>query len=596
MKTTLLFSALLIPMLLSAQLTDENFDAYTTGAFDSQWDPNDWVGWFGGTSYANISDVLSSSAPNSLHIEDDGTNATDIVGLFGELNSGVYELTFMQYIPANNGAYYNLQHNYTNTAGDWAAELYFSDQPTGQAQIVTNNTPTIFTPVWDTWVENRFVFNFISETAEFYYNGALVLTWQISTNASGGAGLNQINGINLYAACLGTGCVSSAYYDDILVEEVPLPDFDVVLTDAQRPTGYTMVPDGYVQPFVLGADVANVGAMTVNNLEVTAEIYDGSNTLVHSEVVGNEASLASGASASYSIVSSYTPSSSDDFTIEYVVTIDETDENPSDNEFSGMQSFEITDSIYARDNGVYDNGIGVNNGDGLLGQNFDFIDYALVEGISMSYAGTGIGDTIVGHIFSIGGNGMPDMLMASTKPFILQEPGTIGAEVYETLEFTNPALLEAGNYAFIIEQKGPSNLLLSTTTEIFTLQTTWASTDNGGTWQHMEDIGFTITMNVRPILDATIIDVDDLAAVEQFSVAPNPTNGKTTIFLDLASNEDIRFDVYNIQGQLVKSIKDRGVIGSTQYPLDLSPYAEGMYIVRLIIDGHVVSQKVNLVK
>ncbi len=597
MKTTLLFSVFFIPLLLTAQLTSDDFDSYTLGSFDSQWDPSEWVGWFGAASNATIVATQSNSSPNSLLIEDNAGVLTDIVALFGTLNSGIYELTFMQYIPSGNGAYYNLQHNYTNSAGDWAAEIYFSDGAAGQASMITNGVQTPFAIVHDQWVEHRHVFNFLSETAEFYYDGALVHTWQISTNSSGGAGLNQINGLNLFAACLdaGSGCTPLAYYDDILVDIIPLPDYDVSLTEPQRPTEYTMVPDGHVQPFRFETDVANAGGQTVNNVQVTAKVFDGSNTLVHTEPLGSVASISSGMSSNFFSQSSFTPTTSDDFSIEYTVTMDETDANPGDNEFIGDITFEISDSVYARDDGNYDNGIGINNGSGMMGQSYEFIENALVKSISMSYRGIGIGEKISGKVYSTDVNGAPDELIASTLSHILETAGGPDADVYVNMEFADPLALLPGTYVFLIEQQGMTNLLLSTTPEIYTPGATWASTDNGGTWSNLEDFGFSFAMNVRPILDLTI-DVDEPSVVENFSISPNPTNGKATIFLDLEAKKDIRFDIFNLQGQLVKSIKDHDASGSNQYPVDLTDLANGVYLVRLMIDDQVVTRNLNIVK
>src|SRR5690606_15683835 len=123
--TTLLSLVLFLPIFLNAQITSEDFESYNAGVFDPQWDANEWEGWFGNPSHAYISTDQASSGNNSLYIRNDGATETDIVGLFGTLNTGIYQLTFMQYIPANFGAYYNLQHNYTSTVGDWAAEFYF---------------------------------------------------------------------------------------------------------------------------------------------------------------------------------------------------------------------------------------------------------------------------------------------------------------------------------------------------------------------------------------------------------------------------------------------------------------------------------------
>lgn len=594
MKKNLLFFVLALPLLLNAQLTSEDFESYTEGAFDAQWDASEWVGWFGGTSNADISTAQASSGLNSIFIQDDNGTATDIMALFGELNSGIFEITFKQYIPAGNGAYYNMQHNYTNTAGDWAAEIYFGDATLALGQITTNNIPVQFEIAHDQWIENKYVFNFAIDEAEFYYNENLIHTWQISTNAAGGPGLNQINGLNLFAACLGAGCVSQAYYDDITVEEIPLPNIDAAVTVAGRASQYTMVPDGQVQPFELSATVGNQGLSIVTNVEVTANIYDGSNTLVHTESLGSVADIAPSGTSDFAAASTFTPSGSDSYTIEYSVTMDETDENMGNNTLSSTADFAITTDTYARDNGEYPDGLGFNGQTGIMGQNFEFINGAVVKSITMSYAGGGVGESISGHIYSMEA-GMPADLIASTDAYLIEMAGAVGSEVAVELLFPNSVFLGPGTYAFMVEQAGTINLFLSISTDIFTPEATWATLDNGLTWVTLESLGFAIAFNIRPILDLTN-NVEEPIAVENFDVSPNPSAGPVNVNLELKETSDLMLSVYNLQGQLVHSLVDYSVNGSTQYQLDLSDLSSGMYMLQLTIKDQVISRKLNLTK
>ncbi len=597
MKTTLLSLVLFLPIFLNAQITSEDFESYNAGVFDPQWDPNDWEAWFAAPqSHAYISTDQASSGNNSLYIRNDGSTVTDIVGLFGTLNTGIYQLTFMQYIPANFGAYYNLQHNYTSTVGDWAAEFYFGNAALGQARVRTNATNFPFAPIHDQWVENRFIFNFATEQAEFYYDGELIHTWIIPTNVDGTTpALNQINALNLYASCEGNPCVSQGYYDDILLEEIPIPDYDISLINVQRPTGYTIVPNGHVQPFSFGAEVFNIGTQTVNNVEVTAHVYDGTNTLVHTETVGTVGSLASGATSNFSSTSTYTPSASDIYQIEYIASMDETDENPANNGMAGAIDLTISDSLYARDDGNYDNWVGITGSTSNIGQNFEFLTDASIIVIASSYAVGAMGDTIIGHIYSAAGNGAPDILIASSEPYVIQAPGGgVGNEVHFELEFVLPVALSAGNYVFCVEQPGLTNIGLSTSQEVFTPGTTWGSI-NGGAWAGLEGSNIFTALNIRPILDLTI-STEEPAFVQKFELSPNPTNGKAIVEITLDTQKDLTIDVLNMHGQVVRSIRDQNVVDSRQYPLDLTNLVSGVYFVKLTIDGKTTSRKLVLSK
>lgn len=592
MKKLLLTLLLALPFILTAQLTMDDFESYNTGSFDSQWDANNWTGWFGSMSGAEISNEQALSGTQSLKVE---TN-DDIVALLGVLNTGTYEISFHQYIPSGSGTYFNMQHNYTNVAGDWAAEIYFSDEVTALGQIITNGTPATFSITHDAWIENRFVFDFSADEANYYYNGSLTHTWQISTNAAGGAGLNQINAINFYGACLdgGTGCTANGYFDDILVTYFPPLMHDVSITSFSAPSEYTNVPVNQVQPFTFEATISNIGTEQVTDVLVTANVYDGSSTLVHSSSLGTLASLAAGASAVFDTpVTPYTPSEIDSFTVEYIASMLETDGDDTNNSES-IFSFTVTDSIYARDDGNYTDGIGAGV-PALLGQNFEVITEDEVTAISMSYAGGAVGETIQGHIYSTN-NGFPDALLSSTEVFTIATAGSLGAEVYVDLIFADPVLLTPGTYSFVIDQQGSTNILVSTSPDIFTAGATVASLDAAATWDNLEDFGFLISMNVRPVFGGFINNSNELNFDHQFSISPNPTNGKTNLDLELVGTHDLQLTIYNLQGQLIYSKTTFNVSGELRYPFDLSDLPDGMYILKIKVDDQITSSKINLVK
>jgi Secretion system C-terminal sorting domain len=489
-----------------------------------------------------------------------------------------------------------MQHNYTNTTADWAAEIYFSDEIAGQGQIITNAIPVIFNISHDAWVEHRLVFNFAGDEANYYYNGALTHTWQISTNAAGGPGLNQINGVNFFGACLGAGCVSNAYYDDILVTFTPPAAHDIAIASFVSPTEYTSVPVGHVQPFTFEATLTNIGLEQVTDVEVVANVYDGANALVHSSSLGSLGSLAAGLTAVFNTVaSSYTPPATDNYTIEYVATISEVDGNATNNVDAGIFTFAVSDSIYARDDGNYTDGIGAGI-PALIGQNFELIIDEEVTAISMSYAGGAIGETIQGHIYSTN-NGIPDALISSTEVFTIATAGSLGAEIYVDLVFTDPVSLIAGTYAFVVDQQGSTNLLLSTSNNIFTPGTTVASLDAGASWDNLDLLGFLVTLNVRPVFGGMpVSNTNELNFDHHYAISPNPTNGTTVLDLDLVGTHDVQLALYNLQGQLIFSAKEIKVSGELRYPLDLSGLADGVYLLKMRVGDQVTGARVNLVK
>ncbi|HPS38640.1 MAG TPA: T9SS type A sorting domain-containing protein [Candidatus Cloacimonadota bacterium] len=83
---------------------------------------------------------------------------------------------------------------------------------------------------------------------------------------------------------------------------------------------------------------------------------------------------------------------------------------------------------------------------------------------------------------------------------------------------------------------------------------------------------------------------------------PNPFNPETTISFDLPLKGDARLDIYNVRGQLVKTLAN-GILDSGRHNLVWNgldeagqPVSSGMYFSRLSYGNHTESRKMMLVK
>ena len=75
---------------------------------------------------------------------------------------------------------------------------------------------------------------------------------------------------------------------------------------------------------------------------------------------------------------------------------------------------------------------------------------------------------------------------------------------------------------------------------------------------------------------------------------PNPTSGQLTLNLSAFMDQDATLEVMDLNGQLILQ-RQLGVIENSTEQLDLSPYAPGMYFVRLRTqDGTTAVQRVIL--
>lgn len=89
--------------------------------------------------------------------------------------------------------------------------------------------------------------------------------------------------------------------------------------------------------------------------------------------------------------------------------------------------------------------------------------------------------------------------------------------------------------------------------------------------------------------------VENIEAVQSLNIFPNPTSDFVNIQLELNEAVDVRIDIYNMTGQLLQSFNTGNGL-SQNYKVDLSQYAGGMYMARMIIGEEVVTAKIVLKK
>ena len=97
-------------------------------------------------------------------------------------------------------------------------------------------------------------------------------------------------------------------------------------------------------------------------------------------------------------------------------------------------------------------------------------------------------------------------------------------------------------------------------------------------------------------------DLPNVAATRFAGVHPNPFNPRTTIAFELATSGDVRLDVFDLRGKLVRSLA-RGRLEAGRHELVWDgaddrrrPLASGTYFLRLVTEGVRESRKLTLLK
>ena len=102
---------------------------------------------------------------------------------------------------------------------------------------------------------------------------------------------------------------------------------------------------------------------------------------------------------------------------------------------------------------------------------------------------------------------------------------------------------------------------------------------------------------INAVLIPTTLNVEDIAAVESFSVFPNPANSVMNVELEMVSSERISIDFVNMLGQVVRSV-DLGQrsTGLNREVIDIQDLADGFYLMNVTIGDNQLTHKFQVVR
>ena len=384
--------------------------------------------------------------------------------------------------------------------------------------------------------------------------------------------------------------------DDINVYDTPANDTRIdnylSYTDYER-TGYyeygawplSQIP----ADLSAAAKVYNVGFEDQTNvtLDVTA-----AGTTAYSTPITLSYATADTLSAAY------LPTALGPVTVDYLLTADEADENPSNNMAS--QSFEVTDLSWGRDEGTPINAApGDGTDDYIAVSLFDIVDDVVIYAIDVAVMdGSETGTSIITHLF----DGFDDNFLAEQYGGILQSTdefdiiagntNAVGVPVttWYTLVFDEPYLASAGDwigagfehYGGSNVQYGESKFTQDNTAFIYGPFGTGSAYD----WYYTNEVPM-VRLNLNPNAVNTISEESvNTTGFEMFPSFPNPTNGVTRVQFRLDRAADVNFEVVDVTGKTVYTL-DMGTQapGYNSLSVDASAFAAGVYTYTLSVDG-----------
>ena len=221
MKRTILFLAAgAILGTASAQtiVVQENFDAYTSGDMVAETAGAPWNTWSqapGGVEDTPVSDEQAYSGTNSMKIEGvAGGGPVDLILELGNRTTGSYGLSWMMYVPAGFGGYFNIQHNEVPGTGSWMLDVTFA--PDGSIEYLVDAVAAAGTYPQDEWFSVIMAIDMNAGTGSILINGTPQYSWQTAV-----PGPSQLGGIDFFAYAGGAPNVPTYYIDDVLFVELP---------------------------------------------------------------------------------------------------------------------------------------------------------------------------------------------------------------------------------------------------------------------------------------------------------------------------------------------------------------------------------------
>lgn len=280
--------------------------------------------------------------------------------------------------------------------------------------------------------------------------------------------------------------------DDISVEAVL--NYDAKLKSSGRLSQYTMTPSQQATPVVLQDTIINAGVSAITNVQLKVNIYNESSGLVYSAYSGAVPIMAPGIKQYFS-AGAWTPPVAGNYSLKFFPLLNEADMVTSNDTL--VDNLFITDSTYARDNGVVVGSLGIGAGTGgYLGQQFSIVNQTDLRSVSYYVTKGYTGEKTACAIWSMNA-GLPGSIIASTDTIIYYDTQ---ARLYTLPVSGGPFTLAPGNYVITLIEFD-STLSLGNTTDVFTNGTCWVAWP-GTPWTNVENFGtsFAKSYLLRPNL------------------------------------------------------------------------------------------------
>lgn len=317
--------------------------------------------------------------------------------------------------------------------------------------------------------------------------------------------------------------------------------------------------------YALGANVANSGA----DLAAAATLNITATPGAYSDAITIALPFAYGDDSTYTSAVYYTAAATGNVTVTYAAPLTG-DPNPGDN--TATQTFAVSDTVFATDNGIITGGVGSNSAALTLGNMYFLLAEDQATSITIGFGTVTTDLAFTASIYSINTTTYAATLVYTTPSYTR----TAAMSLVNTT-FGFPAqTLPAGLYLVAVNQLDATNIALGYTGEAGGMIYSWDATNGLGATGNFGNA--VVRLNV-----GTPVNADMTAANANVTVYPNPAND--VIFVSETAN----ITVVNMIGQVVATANNATQVNVSELPA-------GNYIVKVQNDNVNSVQKINIVK
>lgn len=377
-------------------------------------------------------------------------------------------------------------------------------------------------------------------------------------------------------------------FDNVSIADLPPNDIAATAVfrgDYANAYVYSMVPQDQATEFIIGVATRNIGFNDQTNIGFDWTITDpASGTTTGSSSTTNIALLSNGEQDTIWVSTGVTPTILGNYTIDFEVTSDQTDDEPSNNTMSDSH-FELTSDIYAADYGTvktaFYNWADNNNGEASIGTNYSIITDGVIGAIDAELDDDiNVVDQLIKYtLYKYDFNSQEYTYIDETDEYT-----TVAADQgsFVRLLFDNAITVTAGDLylacaghlggdpsaGFVMAGQVPEG-------QVAGYNETAASADL------ISSLASPSAAAVRLVMiDYT--GVEETTINEGVSIYPNPANSQINVELTYTNSENTVVNVMDITGKTVKTMTLGTVNGTETVSVSLEGLTNGVYFVEVV--------------